>query len=232
MKVAIMQPYFFPYLGYWQMLNAVDKFVLYDDVNFIKGGWINRNNMLMNGVTHLFTLPLLESSPNKLINEIKVTNNLKIKAKLLRSFEESYSKAPFKDRIIPLLSEIIMQKEERLHLFLYYQFEKISNYLEINTKMILSSHIEKANNLHGQDRVIDICKRLETTQYINAIGGQSLYNKDDFKKNGIRLNFIKMNEVKYKQFNNEFVPNLSFIDVLMFNNRNSVAQMLRECDFI
>ena len=231
-KVAIMQPYFFPYLGYWQMLNAVDKFVLYDDVNFIKGGWINRNNMLINGFAHLFTLPLLESSPNKLINEIKITNNQKIKVKLLRSFEESYSKAPFKDKIIPLLSKIIMQKEDRLHLFLYHQFEKIFEYLQINTEIMLSSHIEKDNYLHGQDKIIEINKQLGSTQYINAIGGQALYDKAEFAKNGIELYFIKMNEVKYKQFDNEFVPNLSFIDVLMFNDKAKVRELLTRYELV
>lgn len=226
MKLAIMQPYFFPYLGYWQMINAVNMFVIYDDVNYIKGGWINRNNMLLNGAAHLFTLPLLEASPYKLINEIKITNNEKQKQKILKSFENSYSKAPYKKEVLDLLEDIIMQKENALHLFLKYQFEKIFQYLGINTKIILSSNIEKTAGLHAQDRVIDICKKLGTTQYINAIGGQSLYNKDDFAKNGIQLNFIKMNEMQYRQFNNEFVPNLSIIDVMMFNSKQTLKAML------
>ena len=226
MKLAIMQPYFFPYLGYWQMLNAVDKFVIYDDVNFIKGGWINRNNMLINGTSHLFTLPLLETSSYKLINEIKITNNDKQKQKLLKSFEMSYSRAPYKNIVLELINDIVMQRENSLHFFLKYQFEKVFEYLNINTDILISSNIEKAEALHGQDRVIDICKRLNTIQYINAIGGQNLYNKKVFAKNCIQLNFIKMNEIKYKQFNNEFVPNLSIIDVMMFNSPETIREML------
>lgn len=231
-KVAIMQPYFFPYLGYWQMLNAVDTFVIYDDVNYIKGGWINRNRMLINGIPHLFTLPLLEASPYKLINKIKITNNDKQKQKLLKSFEMSYSKAPYKNEVMVLLEDIILQKEENLHLFLKYQFEKVFEYFNIDTQILLSSDIEKTEGLHAQDRVIDICNRLNSTQYINAIGGQDLYNKEDFAKNGIELNFIKMNEIKYKQFNNEFVPNLSIIDVMMFNSPETIIELLNKYTLI
>lgn len=232
MKLAIMQPYFFPYLGYWQMINAVDKFVIYDDVNFIKGGWVNRNNMLINGDKHLFTLPLLEASPYKHINEIKITNIEKQKQKLLKSFEMSYSKAPYKNEVMVLLEDIILQKEENLHLFLKYQFEKVFEYLNMDTEILLSSDIEKTANLRAQDRVIDICKRLNTTQYINAIGGQELYDKDEFAKNNIQLNFIKMNDIKYKQFNNDFVPNLSIIDVMMFNSPIDIKKMLNEYNLI
>ena len=102
----------------------------------------------------------------------------------------------------------------------------------MNTEILLSSDIEKTDNLHAQDRVIDICKRLNTTQYINAIGGQELYSKEDFAKNGIQLNFIKMNEIKYKQFNNEFVPNLSIIDVMMFNSPETIREMLDDYELI
>lgn len=229
-KLAIMQPYFFPYLGYWQLIKAVDTFVIYDDVNFIKGGWINRNNILINGDKHLFTLSLLKTSAYKHINKTKVANNGK--QKLLKCFELSYSKAPNKNEVMPLLEDIILQKEENLHLFLKYQFKKVFKYLNIDTKILLSSDIEKADNLHAQDKVIDICKRLNATQYINAIGGQELYSKEEFAKNGIQLSFIKMNEIKYKQFNNEFVSNLSIIDVMMFNSPETIKEMLDDYELI
>ncbi len=231
-KVAIMQPYLFPYIGYWQLINSVDTFVLYDDVNYIKGGWINRNNILINGSSHLFTLPLIDSSPNKLINEISVTDNIKQKQKLLKSFELAYAKAKYKDDVLPLLNNILMQEECRLHLFLYHQFKIICEYLGLDTEILISSDIVQTQGLHAQDRVIDICKCLKTTRYINAIGGQELYNKEEFKKNGIDLYFIKTNEIKYKQFKNEFVPNLSIIDVLMFNSPEEVRELLTKYELI
>ncbi|MGN0017452.1 MAG: WbqC family protein [Candidatus Gastranaerophilaceae bacterium] len=227
MKLSIMQPYLFPYLGYWQMISNVDEFVLYDDVNFIKGGWINRNNILINGNAKMFTLPLLNASPNKLIKEINVTDNINQKQKLLRMFQMTYSKAPYFKEIMPLLEKIINFENLSLAIYLKNHFEVIFDYLNIKTKLTLSSDIEKTEGLHAQSRVIDICKRIGTTQYINAIGGQELYNKEEFKKEGIELNFIKMNRIRYKQFNNEFVPNLSIIDVLMFNNKKELKNLLK-----
>lgn len=233
-KLAIMQPYFFPYLGYWQMINAVDTFVIYDDVNYIKGGWINRNNMLINGSSHLFTLPLLEASPHKFINEINVTNNEKQKQKLLKAFENSYSKAPYKNEVMTLLEDVILQKENALHLFLKYQFEKVFEYLNIDTKILLSSDIKKTEGLHSQARIIDICKRLNTTQYINAIGAKELhlYDRDIFKQNDIELKYIEMGHIEYPQFKNEFVPNLSVIDVMMFNSKEQIKEMLDDYELI
>lgn len=231
-KIAIMQPYFFPYLGYWQMLNAVDVFVLLDDVNFIMRGYINRNSILLNEKAHLFSIPLEKPSQNKLINETKLNFQSKDKENFLKTIKLAYKKAPFFSSFYPVLEKVINENIFDLTTYIKNSFQGVIKYLGINTKLIVSSEIEKDNTLKAQDRIIEINKKLGSTQYINAIGGQELYNKKDFAKNNIQLNFIKMNEIKYKQFNNEFVPNLSMIDVMMFNSPEEIREMLDEYELV
>lgn len=224
-KIAIMQPYFFPYIGYWQLINAVDIFVLYDDVNFIKKGWINRNNILLNKSKHLITIPLLNVSQNKHINECIISDDDKIINNIIKTINLAYRKAPYYNLVFPTLEKIIKTKGSISDLVLKSVLW-IKEYLNIDTEIILSSSIDKNNELKGQDKIIEIVKKLNGNHYINAIGGQELYDKEIFNNNEIKLNFIKMKEIKYKQFNNEFVPNLSFIDVLMFNSPEEIKNML------
>jgi hypothetical protein len=223
MTIAIMQPYFFPYIGYWQLINAVDTFVIYDDVNFIKKGYINRNSILVGGKSQKFTLELIGASQNKLINEIAVGNNSK---KLLKTIEMSYKKAPYFESVFPLIESILNNEEKNLAKYLGYSLKKISNYLKIDTNIIYSSDIEKDNSLKAQDKILDICDILQADKYINAIGGQELYNKDDFKSKDIELNFLDTDLIEYKQLKNEFVPYLSIIDIMMFNSKDEIKKML------
>lgn len=227
-----MQPYLFPYIGYWQLINAVDKYVIYDDVNFIKGGWINRNNILINGEAKLITLQLDKATPNKLINEIEVLNNYHNKKKMLKAIENSYKKAPYYNECFPMIKDIILNEEKNLVKFIANSLKKISEYLEIKTEFIVSSEIMKDNNLKGQDKVIQICKILSGDEYINAIGGQVLYSKEDFKKCNLNLSFLKPNISIYKQFENKFIPNLSIIDLLMFNSVKEMKEILNDFTLI
>lgn len=230
-KIAIMQPYFFPYIGYWQLINAVDIFVLYDDVNFIKKGWINRNNILLNKSKHLITIPLLNVSQNKHINECIISDDDKIINNIIKTINLAYRKAPYYNLVFPTLEKIIKTKGSISDLVLKSVLW-IKEYLNIDTEIILSSSIDKNNELKGQDKIIEIVKKLNGNHYINAIGGQELYDKEIFNNNEIKLNFIKMKEIKYKQFNNEFIPNLSFIDVLMFNSPEEIKRMLNDYELI
>ena len=232
MKIGIMQPYFFPYLGYWQTLNAVDKYVIYDDVNYIKNGWINRNNILLNKQKHLITIPLDGASPFLLINQIKTTPRLNEKEKLLKTIEAAYKKAPYFDVVFPMVHDVIMEDSCLIINALVKQFKSICKYLDIKTELIVSSTMEKNNELKAQDKVIHICKLLGGTQYINAIGGQELYNFEDFKKNGLELSFLKTEFTPYKQFKNEFIPGLSMIDILMFNSPSEIKTMLNAYSLI
>jgi hypothetical protein len=226
MKLGIMQPYFFPYIGYWQLMNAVDKYVIYDDVNFLKAGWINRNRILVNGEAKMVNLKLNGASSNRLINEVEVSNDKVYNKKLLRTIEENYKKAPYFSNIYSVIEKIINQDEKNLARYLEYSMKQICEYLFIETELIISSSLNKNNALKGQDKVIEICKVLGTDEYYNAIGGQELYSDKDFETQGIKLKFLKTGTVEYKQFNSEFIPNLSIIDVMMFNSKEEIKNYL------
>ncbi len=232
MKLGIMQPYFMPYIGYWQLMNAVDKYVVYDDVNFIKGGWINRNRILLDGKPQYFNIQMAGASSFKHINEIGVSDNLSVINKNIRILEAAYKKAPYYNQVMPIIEEILRCQAENLAFFIRNSFEVINNYLGIGTQLIMSSDLKKNNELHGQDKVIAICRLLKADEYYNAIGGQELYSFQEFRKNGLELKFLKTNEIAYQQFDNEFIPNLSMIDILMFNSADTIQGFLSEYSLI
>lgn len=229
MIAGIMQPYFLPYLGYWQLMNAVDTYVVYDDVNYIKRGWINRNRILINGQASYINIPLLKASQNKLINEIFLNDDRSMMKKSIKSIEMVYKKAPYFKDAFPVIQSILCDIDENnVALFLMKSFIPICQYLDIKTEFIFSSSLNKNNFLKGESKIIEICKILGASDYYNAVGGRELYHKSMFEKENISLYFLKPNEVRYQQFYNEFVPNLSIIDVLMFNPKNRVIDMLNE----
>lgn len=214
MKLAIMQPYFMPYIGYFQTMAAVDKYVVYDDVQYIKGGWVARNNLLVGGQRHMFTIQLKGASVNKNFNEIEIGDSFK---KLRHLLELNYCKAPYFEEVMALLEDIFSYEDRNLARFLLNSYQKILDYLGIGTELILSSTIEKDNSLKGKDKVLEICHILGADTYLNAIGGQELYDKKEFAAHGIDLFFVKTGNIRYEQFGGEFEPGLSIIDVLMFN---------------
>lgn len=232
MKLGIMQPYFFPYIGYWQLINATDKYVIYDDVNFIKGGWINRNRILMNGQGKMINLQMHGASSNKLINEIEVSGDAKHNKKLLKTIESCYKKAPYFSKALPVIENIIAQEEKNMARFLEYSIRQICKYLLIDTDLYVSSSINKNNDLKSQDKIIEICNILGADEYFNAIGGQELYSYEDFAYHGIKLKFLKTGKVEYQQFNKQFVPNLSIIDVMMFNSPVDIKEMLEHYELL
>ena len=178
-KIGIMQPYFFPYLGYWQLINAVDAYVVYDDVNFIKGGWINRNNILLNATKHLITLPLEDASSFKLINEISTTKKEILKNKLLKTIKSAYQKAPYYEKIMPILESLITDNSNIATLN-YNAILAIKNYLNIQTEILLSSNIQKNNELKAQDKVIKTKQAYDSA--VDVL--QKLLDKRDAKRKG------------------------------------------------
>lgn len=228
MKIGIMQPYFFPYIGYWQLLNAVDKYVIYDDVNYIKGGWINRNRILVNNAPSYFNLPMQGASPNKLINEVSVNQDRRIINKNLRILMAAYSKAPMFSDVFPVIEKILLCGEGDVASYLTVSIRIICDYLNISTELIVSSDLDKDCNLKGEDKVLEICQILGATDYYNAIGGKGLYSFEKFTEKGIKLHFVQSNEICYKQFDDVFYKDLSIIDILMFNPKKVISKMLND----
>lgn len=227
-----MQPYFFPYIGYWQLIDAADVFVIYDDVNYIKGGWINRNRILINGEPRYITISLDNASSNKLINQTSLCTEMASKTKILKTLREYYARAPYFVQTYNLVEELVLYPNNNLAEYLQNIILRVCEYLGIMTKIEVSSRIDKNDRLRGREKVIEICKKLGADEYINSIGGIDLYSKDYFYDNGIRLGFLKAGNIQYAQFSYPFVPNLSIIDVMMHNSVSEIGRMLAMFDMV
>lgn len=216
MKVAIMQPYFMPYIGYFQLINAVDKFVIYDNIKYTKKGWINRNLILQNGKDVMFSLPLKKDSDYRDVYERELSAGFD-RDKLLNQIRGAYQTAPYFTQIFPLIEQIVGYEDTNLFRFLHHSIVKLCAYLNIRTEISISSSINIDHGLKNQDKVIALCEALSASSYVNSMGGIALYSKKEFTGRGITLNFIHSKKLEYTQFRNEFVPWLSIIDVMMFN---------------
>lgn len=230
MKIAVMQPYFMPYIGYFQLIKSVDKFIFFDDVQYIKKGWINRNKMLINNKESTFSLSIKKDSSNLNINQRFFGDQIEKEcAGLIKGIERAYKKAPEFNRVMPLINEIFAyDKKQNISEFIINSIDKICRYMNLEREFIKSSDINKDNNLKGQDKIIDIVRRLNGDIYINSIGGQKLYSKKVFLENGVNLFFLQSGEVVYKQFDDKFISNLSILDVLMFNSERKVTEALNK----
>ena len=226
MKIAIMQPYFLPYIGYWQLMNAVDIFVVYDEIQFTKKGWIHRNRYLSQGHDAYFTISLKHDSDYLDVCHREISDGFD-REKLLRQIRGAYKNAPFFEETFDLFQRILLYDERNLFGFLRYSIETIAKTLDIQTKRVVSSQISGIDpSLHSADRVIALCKACDAAHYINPIGGVTLYSKESFAAQGIVLNFLQSDPIVYPQFDNPFVPSLSILDVLMFNDVETVKGYL------
>lgn len=232
MTLGIMQPYIFPYIGYFQLIKAVDQFVIYDDVNFINKGWINRNRILVGGQAYQFTIPLKDASQNKLILEIEISKDQAWKKKLLKTIQQSYLKAPNFGVVFPMLQEIIQTPYTNIAELTVQALIRICTYMDIDTEIIPSSRIYNNTHLKGPERILDICHQTGANAYINAIGGQELYDKNRFEQEKIVLSFIKSLPISYQQLKNEHIPWLSIIDILMFNSPKDVNKFLDQYELV
>lgn len=215
-----MQPYLFPYIGYFQLINSVDKFVFYDDVSFIKQGWINRNNILLDGKKYMFSLPVKNISSFCTINNTIVSDlPFKWNFKLISTIQQSYKKAPYFNMAFPQIENILKDSIGRpISDVSKDSIKMVLDYLGLNKVIIETSAIYNNNHLKSEERVIDICIKENASEYINPIGGSDLYFEKNFKRNNINLKFLKSNEIIYHQLNQEFVHSLSIIDIIMFND--------------
>lgn len=218
MKIAIMQPYFMPYFSYFKLINMVDRFIILDDVNYIKKGWINRNQILVSNNAYLFTLPIISSSQNKKINELWFSDSSNWRLDFLKTIKQSYAKSPQFKIFFPLLEQIINFSNLNVSSYVGNSLELVCRYLKIETEILGTSKIFNNQALAGQARILDICKKSDCTEYFNLPGGRGLYSQEVFSENGIELKFIENNNVVYDQFCGEPIRNLSIIDYLMFND--------------
>lgn len=233
MKVAIVQPYIFPYLGYFQLINAVDAFVLYDDVHFIKKGWIHRNRILNDGKELMFSIPLKKASQNKLINEIELAIDQKWRKSFLLSIEYSYKKAPFFNIVYQLIEKVLNSEVEKISDLATLSISLTIDYLEIDTKLLLSSsEFEKTRGRERANRLIEITKSLGAKTYVNPQNGKELYSKLEFAKHGVELFFIEPKLESYKQGKKPFVSGLSIIDVMMYKSRPFIKEQLKNYQLI
>lgn len=230
--VAIMQPYFLPYIGYFQLMAAVDKFVVLDDVNYINRGWINRNRLLLDGVAHTFTVPLRGASQNKLICEIELDDDQGWRVKLLRTIRQAYGKAPCYAQACPLMESLINYPSVRLDEFLLNSLREIVRYLSLEVEIVSSSRIYKNAHLKGEERILDICRQEQANIYINPVGGVDLYDRASFSKQELSLYFLRSRPISYSQGKGEHIPWLSILDVLMFNEPSAVRRLLAERDLV
>lgn len=231
-RIAVMQPYLLPYIGYFQLMAAVDRFVLLEDVNYINRGWVNRNRILLGGKPHLFTLPLRAASQNRLICEIERVGDPAWARRLLRTLHQAYSKAPHYAQVAPVLERIVGHDAPLLGDYLHHSLLAVREHLGLDTDLVRSRDQQGDAALKGQERILDICRREGAAVYVNAIGGTELYEREAFAAQGVQLRFLKPRPTSYLQWGGPHLPWLSIVDVLMFNSRATARALLAEADLV
>lgn len=231
MRLAIMQPYFLPYIGYFQLMNAVDRFIIHDDVQWIKGGWINRNRISVHGREQLLTLPVESDGNNSLINRRRLGADFeRQRERMLRVIREAYSRAPQFEIASELIHRILHFQTDNACDLIVHSLRETAAFLDIQTPVSLSSGMRKDESLKAEDRVLEICRLAGADHYINPIGGVELYSRARFEEQGIRLNFLQASITEYRQLRLPFIPALSILDVMMFNTVDQVRSMLGNYD--
>jgi WbqC-like protein family len=228
MIVSIMQPYFFPYIGYFQLIYNCDHFVLLDDVQYIKRGWVNRNRILMNGEPLYITLPVLYAPRVLSINQRVYQLDKEIVKQLIKRIEGAYHNAPYFQVTMPLIRETMGFSDSNVAAFNANLICRIAQRLALETPITLSSRLEKDTTLRREERLIEICRVVGASEYVNPSGEVDLYSGASFATRGITLRFLKPSISPYRQFGAPHVPNLSVIDALMFNSPEQMRNLLQE----
>ena len=230
-----MQPYFFPYIGYWQLIHAVDVFVVYDDGKMITNGWIHRNRILgFDGRRPRdIGLALKKKSVSHTIGEMERADTPVRMQRLVKLIETRYRRAPYFEEGFGLLSPLLTDPEPNLVRYLTHSLRAVCDYLDIRTPFVMSSSIDKTGLEHVEDKAERICKTLGITHYVNPVGGMAYYRKEDWARRGLTLDFLhRLDTVRYPQFRTPFVPDLSIIDMLMFCSRAEIRRKLDEYEIL
>jgi hypothetical protein len=224
-----MQPYFFPYLGYFQLLHAADRFVFYDDVAYIKGGWINRNRLLARREPQYFSVPILDASSFRPICETRFdAANERWKHKMMSTFAQSYADAPFRGPTLELIERVLGSPGDLIGDLARASVAAVLDHVGVRRDVVPTSSVYGNAVLKGQARVIDVCIREGATDYLNTPGGRSLYAARDFREAGVALWFLVPSLPPYPQRGAEFHPGLSILDALMWCPREQVAEMMAD----
>jgi len=220
-----MQPYFFPYVGYFQLISAVDVFIIYDNVQYTKKGWINRNRLLRSGEAAVFSLPLKSASDFLDIRDRELSEAFD-PVRLSRQFDGAYRRAPHFAETMGLVDRVLFCPERNLFTFVEWSIRATCDYLGITTTIVRSSAVAADPNLRREQRVLALCRAVDAKTYINPPGGVDLYEPADFAARGVELRFLRPRPFTYRQFNDAFVPWLSIVDVLMFNRLSDVRDRI------
>jgi hypothetical protein len=223
MILAIMQPYFLPYIGYWQLLHAADTFLVLDDVSYINRGWINRNRILINGQPTWITVPLQGASQNREIRDIDLATDSKWRRKVLATVRSNYAGAPFQSDTIQVLEAILDSDCINLSEFLNNSLRLIADYIGLECNIQPTSSAYPRNGHSGSDRILQLCQQIGASHYVNAIGGEDLYSSKEFDVRKIQLSFIHTHFDKINlSIPHDQGPSLSIIDLLMYNSPEAV----------
>lgn len=234
-----MQPYFLPYLGYFQLMAEVDRFIVFDDVQFIARGWIHRNRILLSGRDHLFTLPVKAAGQQALIREIVLADELRARQKIVKTIQQSYAHAPYFSQAFPLIESLFLFPTTSLCELIVHSLRTLAQLFGIQAEICLASERYRAqalddsvSRLHGAQRILDICQREQAQRYVNLPGGRGLYDPQQFAERGVQLQFIQPHAITYSQQQRDFVPWLSIIDVMMFQSKQEIQALLLRRDLV
>jgi len=228
-KIAIMQPYFLPYLGYFSLIKAVDKWIVMDEVQMIQYGWVHRNRVLkQDGGFYYIRVPLVKHSHTTLIKDIRINNETDWKQKIIDQLGHYKRKAPFYRNTIGLLKSAFEKSFESLTQQNVHLLEKVCEYLEIDFSYTIQSDlkVDASTISESDDSAKCICHTLGYQHCVNPIGGRDLYCTEEYEQEGIDLCFLKNNLPPYEQKNGSFVKSLSIVDVMMFNSPEEINKML------
>ncbi len=235
MTLGAMQPYLFPYLGYFQLMEHVDTYVFCGDMQYMRQGWINRNRICIHkDQVHFFTFSVIKDNYRKNINQRHYANLKTDSEKLKRYLFQSYKKAVNFEEAYAVLEKVLEFPDDNVACFNMNANSVIARYLGIETEITCTDDIKDDAFLHmfhrsgREERVVQLCNYFHAETYVNAIGGTSLYHKDYFAKNGIELQFMQIGDIHYGQFGEGFISNLSIIDVMMHNKAGAIKPLLKK----
>jgi len=230
LKLAIMQPYFMPYVGYWQLLAAADRLIVLDDVTFIRRGWVNRNRILVNGAVHRFTIPVRQASQHRLIKDLDLAADAGWLASFRATLMQSYRRAAYFEETLAFLEPVLACCHGKMLPFLLFSIDAVTSHLGIHTPRTLASMTDPEHRNGGQERILNLCQHEQASTYLNLPGGRALYDEQSFRHRGLHLQFIIPREQRYPQGGRRWWPWLSIIDLLMHLGQHGTRTELLRCD--